>query len=214
METLQTLERGLTALELIANKHAQLTVAQLAEQLQINRTIAYRITRTLTALGYIKTNDNQCLELTSKVSSLHALFEKTIPFATQHVLNWLAKETQSSASLVIAEGPDCVVVKTAAAHSNVIQINYQLGSRLPLGYAASGLAIASTYPASENDSEDIKVARTQGYAYSEGIFQKDAIGIFMPLQGRHMAIGIVHLGKINIEDVVQKLTQATESLNI
>lgn len=212
METLQTLERGLSALEIIAQQHAQLTVAQLAEQLKINRTIAYRITRTLTVMGYIKTNENQCLELTSKISSLNYYFEKTIPFATQQVLNLLAKETRSSASLVMAEGTDCVVVKTAAANSNQLQINYQLGSRLAIGHAASGLAIAATFPAMPNDSEELKEVRALGYAYSAGIFQKDAIGIFMPLPGRHMAIGIVHLGDIDKDDILNKLHQAIESL--
>lgn len=213
METLQTLERGLLALEVIAQQHAQLTVAQLAEQLQINRTIAYRITRTLSGMGYIKTNENQCLELTSKISSLNYFFEKTIPFATQHVLNQLAKETQSSASLVMADGIDCVVVKTAAANSNQIQINYQLGSRLVIGHAASGLAIAATFPAQPEDSMKLKEVRALGYAYSAGIFQKDAIGIFMPLPGRHMAIGIVHLGEINMDEILNKLNRAVQSLS-
>lgn len=213
METLQTLERGLIALEIIAQQHAELTVAQLAEQLKINRTIAYRITRTLSSMGYIKTNDNQCLELTSKISALNCYFEKTIPYAAQQVLNLLAQETQSSASLVIAEGTDCVVVKTAAANSNQIQINYQLGSRLSIGHAASGLAIASTFPAKENDSAELKQVRELGYAYSKGIFQKDAIGIFMPLPGRHMAIGIVHLGDVKKEEILIKLRQAIVSLS-
>ena len=213
METLQTLERGLLALEMIAQKNAELSVAQLAEHLKINRTIAYRITRTLSAMGYIKTNDNQCLELTSKISSLNCYFEKTIPYAAQQVLNTLAQETQASASLVIAEGTDCVVLKTAAASSNKLQINYQVGSRLAIGQAASGLAIAATFPASIHDSEELKEVRSLGYAYSAGIFQKDAIGIFMPLPERHMAIGIVHLGEINKDEVVEKLSQAIKSLS-
>lgn len=213
METLQTLERGLLALEVIAQHHAQLTVAQLAEQLKINRTIAYRVTNTLSVMGYIKTNENQCLELTSKISSLNYYFEKTIPFATQQVLNQLAKDTQSSASLVMAEGTDCVVVKTASTHSSHIQINYQLGSRLAIGHAASGLAIAATFPEQPNDSIELKKVRELGYASTTGIFQKDAIGMFMPLPGRHLAIGIVHLGEVDQQEILKKLTDAVHMLS-
>lgn len=213
METLQTLERGLLALEVIAQHHAQLTVAQLAEQLKINRTIAYRVTNTLSVMGYIKTNENQCLELTSKISSLNYYFEKTIPFATQQVLNQLAKDTQSSASLVMAEGTDCVVVKTASTHSSHIQINYQLGSRLAIGHAASGLAIAATFPEQPNDSIELKKVRELGYASTMGIFQKDAIGMFMPLPGRHLAIGIVHLGEVDQQEILKKLTDAVHMLS-
>ncbi len=213
METLQTLERGLLALEVIAQHHAQLTVAQLAEQLKINRTIAYRVTNTLSVMGYIKTNENQYLELTSKISSLNYYFEKTIPFATQQVLNQLAKDTQSSASLVMAEGTDCVVVKTASTHSSHIQINYQLGSRLAIGHAASGLAIAATFPEQPNDSIELKQVRELGYASTTGIFQKDAIGMFMPLPGRHLAIGIVHLGEVDQQEILKKLTDAVHMLS-
>jgi len=213
METLQTLERGLLALEVIAQHHAQLTVAQLAEQLKINRTIAYRVTNTLSVMGYIKTNENQYLELTSKISSLNYYFEKTIPFATQQVLNQLAKDTQSSASLVMAEGTDCVVVKTASTHSSHIQINYQLGSRLAIGHAASGLAIAATFPEQPNDSIELKKVRELGYASTTGIFQKDAIGMFMPLPGRHLAIGIVHLGEVDQQEILKKLTDAVHMLS-
>ena len=70
VETLQTLERGLFALEKIAQKNGQLNVAQLAEELQINRTIAYRIVRTLSHMQYRQQNEKQMLELSSKVFHL------------------------------------------------------------------------------------------------------------------------------------------------
>lgn len=212
METLQTLERGIHALECIAQKHGQLTVAQLAEQLRINRTIAYRITRTLSQLGYIKTNENQQLELSSKIISLYNCYEMTIPSNAQQVLNDLSLQTQFNASLVIAEGSDCVVVKTSAKNSSHLQINYQLGSRIPLGVAASGIAIAITYPSQRDENEEITLARSLGYAYSEGKLQAGAIGLFMPIPHRHMAIGIVHLGEINKEEVIDYLKTAVEAL--
>ena len=208
METLQTLERGLLALEVIAQHNARLTVAQLAEQLNINRTIAYRITRTLLQLGYIQSNEDQYLELTSKISTLNAYFEKSIPYNTQSALNHLAKQTQASASLVMAEGRDCVVVKTAAAHCNQLQVNYQLGSRLPIGLAASGLVIASTFPEQPDDSIELKRVREAGYACTSGIFQKNTTGIFMPVPHRHMAIGVVHLGEIDQSYVLAQLREA------
>lgn len=212
METLQTLERGIHALECIAQKQGQMTVAQLADHLGINRTIAYRITRTLSHLGYIRTNENLQLELSSKIIDLYNCYEMNIPSTAQQVLNELSLQTQSSASLVIAEGLDCVVVKTSAKHSSNLQTNYQLGSRIPLGMAASGIAIAITYSSQPDESDEIKLARSQGYAYSEGKLQAGAIGLFMPIPHRHMAIGIVHLGDINKEEIIGYLKNAVEAL--
>lgn len=213
METLQTLERGMHALECIAQKHGQMTVAQLAEHLGINRTIAYRITRTLSQLGYVRTNENQQLELSSKIINLYKCYEMTIPSNAQQVLNELSLKTQFNTSLVIAEGSDCVVIKTSAKNSSHLQINYQLGSRIPLGIAASGIAIASTYPPQADDSDEIKQARSLGYAYSEGKLQAGAIGLFMPIPHRHMAIGIVHIGEMNKEEVITYLKTAVQALN-
>ncbi len=213
METLQTLERGIHALELIARHQGQLSVAQLAELLEINRTIAYRITRTLTHLGYIKTNENLGLELSSKIQDLYHCYEMTIPSNSQQILNSLSNRTQASASLVIAEGSDCVVVKTASTGSSYLRINYQLGSRHPIGTAAAGIAIATTYPPQPEEKGEIKLARQLGYGYSEGRLQSGAVGLFMPIPERHMAIGIVSIGEVNKEAVLEALNDAVRALN-
>lgn len=213
METLQTLERGIHALELIAKQHGQMNVAQLAEQLGINRTIAYRITRTLSSLGYIKSNDQQLLELSSKVINLYQCFEMTIPASAQQVLNELSLQTQASASLVIAEGTDCVVVKTASAGAAYLKINYQLGSRHSIGIAASGIALASTYPPQAQESAAIQTARQLGYAYSKGALQAGIVGLFIPIAHRHMAIGITNIGDIDIDKVVQAVSHAARALS-
>lgn len=213
METLQTLERGLLALEIIGQHHAQLTVAQLAEKLGINRTIAYRITRTLSAMGYIRTNEHLQLEISSKIIDLYNCYERNIPSAAQQVLNELSLKIKSNASLVIAEGVDCVVVKTSTMHNSHLQVNYQLGSRIPIGVAASGIAIAISYPSQPNESEEVKQARNLGYAYSEGQLQTGAIGLFMPIPHRHMAIGTVHLGSMDIEDTLASLRLAVAAFH-
>jgi len=44
--TLQTLDRGITALDLISRSDHGVTVARIAEELEINRSVAYRIITT------------------------------------------------------------------------------------------------------------------------------------------------------------------------
>ncbi len=201
------------ALELIAKKHGQINVAQLAEQLGINRTIAYRITRTLSHLGYIKSNEQQHLELSSKVIDLYQCFERTIPASAQQVLNELSMQTQASACLVIAEGSDCVVIKTASAGATYLKINYELGSRHALGLAASGIALASTFPSQEQDSAAVHTARQLGYAYSEGALQAGVVGLFVPITHRHMAIGITNIGDIDKDKVLHAVLDAARTLS-
>lgn len=213
METLQTLERGLLALEKIAQKNGQLNVAQLAEELKINRTIAYRIVRTLSQMHYIKQNEQQALELSSKVLNFSQCFEKTIPINSQRILDELSLHTHASAALVIAEGTDCVVIKSSQTYQPILQVKYQIGSRHPIGIAATGKVIAATYPPHIDDAEDIQIVRQQGYAYSKDVLQMGAAGLFIPLPHRHMAVGIVKLGDIELDQVLPILKQAVQALN-
>ena len=46
MSSLQTLSRGLTALELVAQKEHGLAIAELAEALGVHRAIVYRLVST------------------------------------------------------------------------------------------------------------------------------------------------------------------------
>ena len=212
METLQTLERGLLALEQISQCNGELTVAQLAEKLKINRTIAYRIAWTLSQAGYIKINDRQGLQLSSKVINLYHAYEMTIPPMTQDVLIRLAEQTQGSAALVVAEGEECVVVQSVSASAQYFKVNYQLGSRHPIGVSAAGIAIAMTYPAHADEAEHIQQARKIGYGFSEGQFQTGARGYFMPLPHRHMAIGIVTFEQPELDKIVSALLEATHKM--
>lgn len=212
MEILQTLERGLLALEQIAQHNGELTVAQLAEKLKLNRTIAYRLTWTLQELGYIKFNERQELELSSKIVGLSQCYEKSIPTMTQDVLNRLAQKTHGSAALVVAEGHECVVVKSASSNAHYLKINYQVGSRHPIGISASGLAIAMTYPAQTDECADVRQARERGYGFSEGKVQPGTRGYFMPIPHRHMAIGVIVLHLPDEQEMIKALEEAVAAL--
>lgn len=212
METLQTLERGLLALEQIAQHHGQLSIAQLAEKLAINRTNAYRIAWTLSQSGYIKINEKQCLELSSKVVNLYQRYEASIPPMSQEVLDHLAQVTDGCAALAIAEQHECVVIKSAASTASHLKINYQVGSRHPIGIAAAGIAIALTYPASPQDNDAVKAARELGYGFSQNQLQQGTQGYFLPIPHRHMAIGIVSFNQQNLEQILQILQHAVKCL--
>ncbi|MCZ4149682.1 ArsR family transcriptional regulator, partial [Escherichia coli] len=47
MPTSQTLSRGIRVLEIVANSPVNLSIAEIAAKLEVHRSIAYRIIRTL-----------------------------------------------------------------------------------------------------------------------------------------------------------------------
>ena len=157
-------------------------------------------------------NEKQMLELSSKVLHLSQCFEKSIPSNSQRVLDELSLITQASAALVIAEGADCVVIKSSQTYNPILQIKYQIGSRHPIGLAATGKVIAATYPSHVDETEEIQRVSQQGYAYSKDALQVGTAGLFMPLPHRHMAVGIVKLGDIELETSLIALKKAVLQL--
>lgn len=214
MDTLQTLEKGLKALELIALKNGQYTVPQLAQQLEINRTTTYKVVNTLVQMRYVRINKDLKVELCSKVADFYHCYESTIPATAQTVLSELAAQTQACTALVTAEGNECVVIKTASPPHSYLQINYHLGSRHPLGVSAAGLMLAAGDPNSLLDNEDVKRARQQHYAYSENVLQAGASGLFVAIPHRpRMVIGMITLGKVNIDESLPLLQRAAALLS-
>lgn len=66
----QTLSRGLTALEVLAESDAPLSIGELASRLGLHRSIAYRIVRTLEDHGLVVRGANGELELGARLAAL------------------------------------------------------------------------------------------------------------------------------------------------
>jgi len=212
MKTLQTLERGLQALEVIAHQQGKLTVAKLALALNLNRTIAYRIVKTLQEQGFVEHDSSNGLYVGAKILHLYELFEQKLPRNSQQILDQLSMQTNASTAMVMADHHECVVVKTAAKTSAILQVSYRLGMRHPMGLAAAGIAVMATFAPQEDEPQEVIEARRLGYAYSQDVLQKGAIGLFVPLAHRHMAIGLVTMSAIEVDALLPLLQEAATRL--
>lgn len=212
MDTLQTLEKGLITLNYVAQKNAQLSIAELASALKINRTTMYKIVHTLEQQGLVRVNLSNQVELASKVIDLYSSYSRLIPLQAQVVLDELAQLTNMPSALVIAEGQECVVVKTAFPENLLLKINYQLGSRHPIGIAAAGQVLASLLTDAHQHSQ-LEQVRQQGYAYSQNVLQQGAAGLYVPIPKRHMTLGVTQLGEIDIARYLPFLQRAALALS-
>ena len=109
-ETSQTLDRGLQVLEALAAHPEGLTVTELARQLDVSRTIVYRLVVTLEQHGMLRRGGgNRCrlglaaLTLARNVQSM--LREAAVP-----TLRKLAEQLNVTAHLTLVEGEETVVV--------------------------------------------------------------------------------------------------------
>ncbi|WP_150494633.1 IclR family transcriptional regulator [Roseibium aquae] len=204
--TLQTLQRGLDALDLIADHPHGLSVARLAELLGVDRAIAYRIAATLEAGGFVSRAAGGTLHLGGAVLALAARIEPHLRAHAEPALKQLAADTLATAFMSVARGREAEAVLVCEPDAGLIRVGYRTGSRHPLDLGAAGLAILAGRPEKPEDTHAVCKARADGYSVTKGQLQKGAIGIAAPLRfsqsshaGLEACIGVVALDDLAVD---------------
>ncbi|TDE39876.1 MarR family transcriptional regulator [Antarcticimicrobium sediminis] len=218
--TLQTLDRGIEALLLIARTPGGLKVGDLAERLKLHRAIAYRIIATLSAHGMVRRVEDGRIVLGAAAFQLGAQAADSVRSLAQPILEDLAETTGATAFLSMAEGADCVVVQTAEPRRAVVNIHYRVGLRHPIRLGAAGIAILAARPAHPDDSEEIRTAREQGYSVTRGQLHKGAVGVSSPVRllgaafaGMEYSIGVVALEALDLDLACRAVPEAARALS-
>jgi len=206
--TLQTLQRGLDALGLIADHPDGISIAQLAEHLSVDRAIAYRIVATLEQDGFVTRGLGGTLHLGGAILALAFRVEPHLKAYATPSLEMLASRTRATAFLSVARGVEAEAVLVCEADAGVIRVGYRAGSRHPLDRGAAGIAILAGRPETSGDPDAVRLARNQGYSLTRGQLQKGAVGIAAPLHlanpkhaGLEACVGVVALDDLDVDAV-------------
>ncbi|MBZ9566624.1 IclR family transcriptional regulator [Modicisalibacter tunisiensis] len=219
MSQLQTLDRGLHALRIIARHPGGLSIAELAEALGINRAIVYRIVATLEANALAYRREDGAICLGGGILGLAAQFEPQLRSVAEPLLRRLARETNATAYLSAAQGDECVALMVAEPEEALLRVGYRVGSRHPLTIGAAGIAILSARPESESDSDAVRDARRQGYSITRGQLQRGAVGVACPLcdpasrPGFEGSVGVVALDDLNADAAASAVQACVKRLN-
>lgn len=179
--TLQTLDRGLQALTMIAQTEQGISIAELAAGLDVHRAIAYRIAATLESRGLIARADRGRLRLGGGLLTLASRFEPQLRALAHPLLIELAEATRAAAFLSVPAGQDCVAIMVIEPEGTLLRVAYRVGSRHPLGRGAAGIAILSGRPASANEPDSVRAARRDGFSVTHGELQRGAVGVASPV---------------------------------
>jgi DNA-binding IclR family transcriptional regulator len=222
VNTLQTLDRGLRALHFVAESEGGVTVAAIAEHLEVHRAIAYRIVATLEDHHLVKRGPDARVRLGAGVSELAHRFAPQLLDAARPVLHDLAGSTGATAFLSVAEGDECVVVavEQQRGHRYGLQVSYREGTRHPLDRGAPGIAILATRPPSPDDTADVRQARELGYSVTRGQLQPGAVGVStgfvcppaMQQVAAEASVGVVALGDLDVETAGRASASAARAL--
>lgn len=220
MSTLQTLDRGIQALFVIAGNRGGLSLADLGRELDVPRATAYRIATTLVSHGLLRRTDTGLLQLGAALPALASHYWPGFLAAVQPILQTLADRAGATGFVTVAEGADCVVLMTTEPATPILRVGYRAGSRHPLAVGAAGLAILAGREPSADDSEAVVEARRIGYSVTHGQIQAGAVGVAAPvppLAGSgatpDASIGIVAMQGYDVESAVPLVLAAAAAVS-
>ena len=203
-ETSQTLDRGLRVLQAIADAPDGLTVTELAQALDIGRTVVYRLVVTLELHGFLRrAADGRC-RLGLAVLSMGRQVQPVLRDVALPALRLLADAVQATAHLSLAEGGDSLSVVVVEPTRSDVHVAYRTGARQPLEATAAGRAILAARTAAGRPLEPPWVIAT-----GEG--SQPAIGLAVPItgvSGLEASVGVVSLHELAEQEVGPRVVRA------
>ncbi|HEY1116893.1 MAG TPA: helix-turn-helix domain-containing protein [Acidimicrobiales bacterium] len=162
----QTLARGLRVLLAVADARDGMTVAQVAEFLDVHRSIAYRVLQTLADFGLVLRSEDGAYLPGPRLASLGEAYLPALREITHPVMRALADRLQSTISLFVEQDGEAVAVAMVEPTNAAHHLMFRPGMRTPLDRGAAGYALLAAGPAVPGEPEAVAAARDRGYARS------------------------------------------------
>ncbi len=166
--TSQTLDRGLRVLEVIATADEPPRIDELANRIEVHRSIAYRIVRTLELHALVWRDSSGRCHTGDKLAQWAGSSRTALEIVARPELTAMADDLAMTTFVVVRVGTDAVTLASVEPQSTAAHIAYRPGSRHPIDRGAPGIAILAGEPAIPDERPDVTDARRRGWAYSSG----------------------------------------------
>lgn len=173
----QTLARGLTALQLVAASPRGLTMQEVADQVGVHRTIAYRLLATLTQFRLVAKGEDGRYRSAAGLAVLGASFDNNLRQLSAPTLRALADELGTTVSLLVAEGDEQVAVAVIVPTQVPYQLAFHEGSRYPLDRGAAGIALLASMPPRPGERDLVATTRERGWVITHGEIEANTYGL-------------------------------------
>ncbi|NLI93424.1 MAG: IclR family transcriptional regulator [Peptococcaceae bacterium] len=147
----QTLERALDILEVLARSEESLGVTEIGNRIGLHKSTVHRILQTLCYRGYVeKEKDRERYRLGIKIIELGIRFfnDLEIRKVAANFLGPLAKSFDEVVHLVLLDDGEVVYIDKRES-SQLVSLHSKVGRRAPMHCTAVGKAILSTLPEEE-----------------------------------------------------------------
>ena len=205
----QALDRGLRVLEHITESLTPLTVAEVARDVGMHRSITYRMLRTLEDHGLIARDELGRFQAGAGLAVLAGRFTPALrAVAGRHLLK-LAVATEKTAFLVVRHGDEAVTIEVVEPPAAAAHVSYRPGLRHPIPTGAPGIALLAGDPPHADERPAVTQARSLGWATStseviEG-FRAVAAPVIDASGVCRAAIAVVFAGSGNVSGVADRV---------
>ena len=205
----QTLDRGLRVLEHITESLTPITVAEVARDVGMHRSITYRMLRTLEDHGLIARDELGRFQAGAGLADLAVRFTPALrAVAGRHLLK-LAVATEKTAFLVVRHGDEAVTIEVVEPPAAAAHVSYRPGLRHPITTGAPGIALLAGEPPHADERPAVTQARSLGWATStseviEG-FRAVAAPVIDTSGVCRAAIAVVFAGSGNVSGVADRV---------
>lgn len=147
----QSLDRGLAVLRCFGEERAQLTISDVAREVQIDRAAARRFLHTLVSLGYVGV-DGDKFYLRPRVLELAQPYLDSVelPEIVQPHLEALTRGIHETSMAFVLDGDDIVYVAGVQA-KRLVAVQVRFGMRVPAYVSALGRVLLSSLDRSQLD---------------------------------------------------------------
>lgn len=147
----RSIEKAFRVLSVFGAGRSTLSLAQVADAAEVDKSTAQRFTHTLERLGYLRKDpDTRRFELTTRALDLGYHYTRASPIVDRAMpyLLELSRATEEAISLTVLDGTEIVYVARLMSR-HMISSNVIVGTRLPAYCTAPGVAMLSCLPREE-----------------------------------------------------------------
>lgn len=218
----QTLARGLSILDLLAESAEPMSIADIASGISVHRSVAYRLIRTLEDFGLVARDPGGSLVIGPHLAVLARSVASDLQTAAQSELRRLADDLGMTAFLVVLDRADSVTLTTVEPSHAVASIAQRPGSRHSVSIGAPGIALQTLLSVSERrarglaaqEPDEVETARRLGWATSYGEVIPGVTALAAPvIAAVPAAIAVLLVGADAPHEVGERVRDAARSLS-
>ncbi|TQK18923.1 IclR family transcriptional regulator [Microbacterium sp. SLBN-154] len=218
----QTLSRGIRVLETLADAREPLTIDEVAERLEVHRSVAYRLVRTLEQHGLVVRERTGRLTLGARMAALAAGVAHDLQAEALPELTGVANDLGMTCFLAVLDHEECVTLVSVEPRHSVAAVAQRPGTRHPVVVGAPGKAILAQLPerawpnVSAAVAAEVREAAARGFATShdEVLPSVHAVAVPLTLRSRPPAtIAVVHVaGGTESSVIAARLVRSAEAI--